>query len=77
MGIHIYDPKFRKVVTIAVCDMQCEAQDAQVQMWQSLLEVMEDHGYSNINFKDLWLIVPKPTLMLCELYLDMAIQRFL
>ena len=51
MGIHVYDPEFWKVVTIAICDMQCEAQDAQVQMWQSLLQVMEVHGYSNITFK--------------------------
>ena len=37
IGIHVYDPEFWKVVTIAVCDMQCEVQDAQVRMWQSLL----------------------------------------
>ena len=51
LGIHVYDLEYRKVMTIVVYDMRCEAQDAQMRMWQSLLEVMELHGYTNINFK--------------------------
>jgi hypothetical protein len=28
MGIDVYDPEYRKVMTIAVCDMQSEIVDA-------------------------------------------------
>ena len=76
MGIHIYDPEFRKVVTIAVSDMQCEAQDAQVQMWQSLLQVIEAHGYFNITFKGFMADSAQTDFNAKRIVLDLGIQRF-
>jgi hypothetical protein len=32
MGVHMYDPEYRKVMTIVVCDMQLESSDAQQQL---------------------------------------------
>jgi hypothetical protein len=51
LGVHVYDPEYRKVMTIAVCDMQSEKSDAQERVWLSMLTVLEKHGIININFK--------------------------
>jgi hypothetical protein len=50
-GVHVYDPDYRSIMTIAVCDMQSENAEAQERVWSSLLAVMEKHGMSNVNFK--------------------------
>jgi hypothetical protein len=50
-GVHVYDPDYCSVMTIAVCDMQLEMADAQERVWLSSLAVMEKHGMSNVNFK--------------------------
>jgi hypothetical protein len=51
MGVHIYDPEYCKVITIAVCDMQSESSDAQTQVWLSMLNILDKNGMSNVNFK--------------------------
>lgn len=51
LGIHVYDPDYRKVMTIAVCDMQSESAEAQERMWLSMLNTLEQHGVTNVNFK--------------------------
>jgi hypothetical protein len=51
MGIDVYDPEYRKVMTIAVCDMQSEIVVAQERVWLSILNVMDKGGVSNVNFK--------------------------
>jgi hypothetical protein len=51
MGIHVYDPDYWKVMTIAVCDMQLEAADVQERVWLSLLNVLDKNGVTNVNFK--------------------------
>jgi hypothetical protein len=51
MGVHVYDPEYCKVMTIAVCDMQSESSDAQTQVWLSMLNILDKNGVSNVNFK--------------------------
>jgi hypothetical protein len=50
-GVHVYDPEYRKVMTIAVCDMQSERADAQERVWLCMLTILEKHGLTNVNFK--------------------------
>jgi hypothetical protein len=50
-GVHVYDPEYRKVLTICVCDMQSEKADAMERVWLSLLSLAEEHGLTNVNFK--------------------------
>jgi hypothetical protein len=50
-GAHVYDPEYRKVMTIAICDMQSEKADAQERVWLSMLIVLETHSVINVNFK--------------------------
>ena len=38
-------------MTIAICDMQSEDIEVQVQFWRSLNVVMTGHGVENPNFK--------------------------
>ena len=51
MASHVYDTEYKKVMTIAMCDMQSEDTQIQVQFWQSLNAVMHRHGVRNPNFK--------------------------
>jgi hypothetical protein len=51
MGIHIYDPDYRKVMTITVCNMQSEVADVQERVWLSLLNVLDKNGVTKVNFK--------------------------
>lgn len=51
MACHVYDPVFRRVMTIAICDMQSEDADSQCLLWFSMINLMKNHGLSNINFK--------------------------
>ena len=51
IGIRVYDPKYRKVMTIAVCDMQSESYDEQQRLWLSMIDILEKHGVQNANFK--------------------------
>jgi hypothetical protein len=51
MGVHVYDPEYCKVMTIAICDMQSESSDAQTQVWLSMLNILDKNGMSNVNFK--------------------------
>jgi hypothetical protein len=50
-GLHVYDSEYRKVMTIAVCDIQSERADTQERVWLSMLSILEKHGLMNINFK--------------------------
>ena len=51
MACHVYDAQYKKVMTIAVCDMQSEDTEVQVQFWRSLNAVMTRHGVPDTNFK--------------------------
>jgi len=51
MACHVYDTGCRKVMTIAMCDMQSEDMEVQVIMWRSLNEVMRRNGIQFTNFK--------------------------
>jgi hypothetical protein len=51
MACHVYDTEYKKVMTIAMCDMQSEDTEVQIQFWKSLNTVMERHGVANPNFK--------------------------
>jgi len=51
MACHVYDTDYKKVMTIAMSDMQSEDTKVQVQFWRSLNVVMERHGVTNMNFK--------------------------
>ena len=51
MACHVYDSQYKKVMTIAICDMQSEDTEIQVQFWRSLNAVMQKHGVANPNFK--------------------------
>ena len=51
MACHVYDPQYKKVMTIVVCNMQFEDTEVQVQFWRSLNAVMSQHGVHNPNFK--------------------------
>ena len=69
LGIHVYDPIHRKVMTICICDMKSEMAEHQKQMWKSTLLVMEKHGIKMSISVDLWQIVLKKTSIQCERYL--------
>ena len=51
MACHVYDTEYKKVMTIAMCDMQSEDTEVQVQFWRSLNAIMRRHGVENPNFK--------------------------
>jgi len=51
MACHVYDPQYKKVMTISTCDMQSEDTEIQVQFWKSLNAVMSRHGVDHPNFK--------------------------
>ena len=51
MAYHVYDTEYKKVMTIAMCDMQSEDTEVQVQFWRSLNAVMHHHGVESPNFK--------------------------
>ena len=51
MACHVYDMEYKKVMTIAMCDMQSEDTEVQVQFWRSLNAVMHRHGVESPNFK--------------------------
>jgi hypothetical protein len=51
IGVHVYDPEYRKVMTIVVCDMQSESFDAQQRLWLSMIDILEKYGVQNANFK--------------------------
>ena len=51
MACHVYDMEYKKVMTIAMCDIQSEDTEVQVQFWRSLNAVMHRHGVENPNFK--------------------------
>jgi len=51
MACYVYDVQYKKVMMIAMYDMQLEDIEVQVQFWRSLNVVMERHGLANLNFK--------------------------
>ena len=51
MTCHVYNTEYKKVMTIAMCDMQSKDTEVQVQFWRSLNVVMHCHGVANPNFK--------------------------
>ena len=51
MACHVYDTEYKKVMTIAMCDMQSENTEVQVQFWRSLNAIMHRHRVENPNFK--------------------------
>jgi len=51
MAYHVYDIEYKKVMTIAMSDMQSKDTEVQVKFWRSLNVVMEQHGVANTNFK--------------------------
>ena len=51
MACHVYDSHYKKVMTIAICNMQSEDTEVHVQFWRSLNVVMSRHGVENPNFK--------------------------
>ena len=51
IAAHVYDSKYCKVMTIALCDMQSEDADAQELFWTNLNSVMSANGVPNTNFK--------------------------
>ena len=62
-GVHVHDPNYCSVMTIAACNTQSERADAQECFQMSLLIVTEKHGMSNINLRDLCVTAHKPILM--------------
>ena len=51
MASHVYDSKYCKVMTIAICDMQSEDAEAQELFWTQLNTVMRENGVDTVNFK--------------------------
>ena len=51
MASHIYNSKYCKVMTIAICDMQSEDAEAQELFWTQLNTVMRENGVDTVNFK--------------------------
>jgi hypothetical protein len=51
LACHVYDSKYCKVMTIAVCDMQTEGTEGQMIFWNCLNNVMKDNGVPNPDFK--------------------------
>ena len=50
LGVHVYDPEYYKIMTIVVCDMQSEKENAQEHIWLLMLTVLEKHGINSANF---------------------------
>ena len=51
MACHVYDSKYCKVMTVALCDMQSEDAEAQELFWTNLNKVMLENGVEETNFK--------------------------
>ena len=51
MAFHVYDANCKKVMNIAIYDMQSEDTKVQCIMWRSLNDVMRHNGVDNPNFK--------------------------
>lgn len=51
MACHVYDSRYRKIMTIALCDMMSESIEAQAFMWRGINDVMARHVVHNVNFK--------------------------
>ena len=51
MACHVYDSKYCRVMTIAMCDMQSEDAEAQQLFWENLNDTMKNHGLEETNFK--------------------------
>jgi hypothetical protein len=51
MACHVYDPRYRKVMTIINCDMQFKDTKTQQIMWKKLNGTMLKHKYVEPNFK--------------------------
>ena len=51
MACHVYDSKYCRVMTIAMCDMQSEDAEAQQLFWENLNNTMKNHGLEETNFK--------------------------
>ena len=51
MAAHVYNSKYCKVMTIAICDMQSEDAEAQELFWTQLNTVMRENGVDTVNFK--------------------------
>ena len=51
MACHVYNTEYKKVMTIAMYNMQSKDTEVQVQFWQTLNAIMHRHGVINPNFK--------------------------
>ena len=51
MASHVYDSKYCKVMTIAICDMQSEDAKAQELFWMQMNTVMHENRVDTVNFK--------------------------
>jgi len=51
MACHVYDPQYRRVMTIVTCNMQSEDTEIQMQFWNCLNTVMARQGLHHPNFK--------------------------
>ena len=51
MASHVYDSKYCKVMTIAICDMQSKDAKAQELFWMQLNIVMRENGVDIVNFE--------------------------
>jgi len=51
MACHVYNSAYKKVMTIAMCDMQSEDTEVQVQFWRSLNVVTVRHRLADPSFK--------------------------
>jgi hypothetical protein len=51
MGCHVYNPKYCKVLTIVICDMEFKDTKVQRFMWTKLNEMMLKHKFLKPNFK--------------------------
>ena len=48
---YVYDSRYCKVVTIALCDMMSETDDAQTYLWHGVDGAMVEYEVHNVNFK--------------------------
>ena len=53
MACHVYNSRYCRVITIAVCDMQSEDATAQIVLWKNLNDIMARHGVPSPKFKRL------------------------
>ena len=51
MVCHVYNFKYCRVMTIAICDMQSKDVAAQSVVWKNLNALMAQHGVHKVNFK--------------------------